>query len=512
VEGRPTDALMRQVQSRPESTAFTFHEDVWTYRRLDQEVERVVRGFAARGVKAGDRVALHMMNRPEMVIAYYACFRLGAIAAPLRTAFKFAELAPLLQRLKPTLYVGESDLYQNVSEIDAAILPRQSRFIVDRVAKKDKKYGVQPWDVVLRRVAHADLATPDSYKPAVLINTSGTTGQPKFVTHTLDTLAATTDLFGKHGGFWSGDVVVAPLPMAHISGLVCLLTFIHLGLPFIILESFDADAVLDNVERHRSTWMLGLPSQYAALLASQLAKPRDLSSLRICLTAADVCPIDLQERITSTFEAPLHNFWGASEVIGSLTFGLEPGPVTRIVDGAQVRLVDESGTDVARGQIGELLVRGANVFVGYWHDPSATVQSLRAGWYHTGDLMRRGVGNDLWFVSRKRDIIICGGTNISPIEVEEALLASHPAVVEAAVVGKPDPILGQRVFGFVKLEAGTQETVVAEILQNVAERLAPYKVPDDLRVLRELPRNAVSKVDRQLLQAMVCAGAASSSA
>jgi acyl-CoA synthetase (AMP-forming)/AMP-acid ligase II len=229
-----------------------------------------------------------------------------------------------------------------------------------------------------------------------------------------------------------------------------------------------------------------------------------LSSLRICLTGADVCPVDLQEKVTAIFGAPLYNFWGASEVVGSLTFGLENGPVVRIVEEAQVRLVDEAGADVPPGEVGELLIRGANVFAGYWNDPTATAQSLKAGWYHTGDLMRRGEGDDLWFVSRRKDIIIRGGTNISPVEVEEALVASHPAVEEAAVVGKPDEVLGQRVFAFVKLARGAKETVVAEILQNVAKRLASYKVPEDLRVLNALPRNALSKVDRTMLRAMIC--------
>ena len=199
-----------------------------------------------------------------------------------------------------------------------------------------------------------------------------------------------------------------------------------------------------------------------------------------------MCPIDLQERVSLVFGAPLYNFWGASEVVGSLTFGLENGPVVRIVEGAQIQLVDEMGAEVPRGEVGELLIRGANVFAGYWNDPAATEQSLKAGWYHTGDLMRRGEGDDLWFVSRKKDIIIRGGTNISPVEVEEALVACHPAVEEAAVVGKPDAVLGQRVFGFVKLASGTNETVVAEILQSVAKRLASYKVPEDLKSARRI--------------------------
>jgi acyl-CoA synthetase (AMP-forming)/AMP-acid ligase II len=221
--------------------------------------------------------------------------------------------------------------------------------------------------------------------------------------------------------------------------------------------------------------------------------------LRICLTGADVCPIDLQERIAAILGAPLYNIWGATEVIGSLTFGLQRGPVMRIVKDAQIRLIDDKGAEVAHGEVGELLIRGANVFAGYWNDPEATEESLRAGWYHTGDLMRRGEGDDLWFVSRKKDIIIRGGTNISPMEVEQALRASHPAVEEAAVVGIPDAALGQRVVGFVKLADGTEDTVLSGILDTVATRLASYKVPEYLIILEALPRNALSKVDRTML-------------
>src|SRR5262249_13611483 len=145
----PTEVLMQRAQSRPERTAFVFQEDVWTYRRLAEEFGRVARGLAASSVKAGDRVVLHMMNRPEMLVAHYACFRLGAIAAPLRTAFKFAELAPMLQRLQPALYIGESSLYPNVATVDAEILPREKRVILDDA---DGTHGVQSWAVLKQSV------------------------------------------------------------------------------------------------------------------------------------------------------------------------------------------------------------------------------------------------------------------------------------------------------------------------------------------------------------------------
>jgi long-chain acyl-CoA synthetase len=500
MEMTPMGALMHQAQTRPKSAAFVFHEDVWTYERLAVAAESLARGLAVRGVGPGDRVALHMMNRPEMIIAYYACFQLGAIAAPLRTAFKSAELGPILQRLKPALYIGEISLYDNVATVDASILAPIKRFVVNG---SFKDHGVQPWEALFDVPSNESLLiSPASYKPAVLINTSGTTGQPKFVVHTPATLSESVDLIVRHSGFSDDDIMIMPLPMAHMSGLISLLSFIQFGAPFVLLEFFDADTVLDTIERHRCTWCLGFPAQYAALLECQRARPRNLRSLRICLTGADVCPIDLQEQITAMFGAPLYNIWGATEVAGSLTFGLQRGPVARITKGARIRLINEHGADVADGEVGELLIRGANVFDGYWNDPRATQESLRAGWYHTGDLMRRGEGDDLWFVSRKKDIIIRGGTNISPVEVEEALVASHPAVEEAAVVGVPDAVLGERVFGFLKLANGTKDTVVSEILRNVATRLASYKVPEGLEILDKLPRNALSKVDRNGLQAM----------
>ena len=497
----PTDALMHHVQNRPESTAFVFHEEVWTYERLAAEAECLARGLAARGVGPGDRVALHMTNRPEMIESYYACFQLGAIAAPLRTAFKFAELAPLLQRLQPALYIGETGLYDNVAPVDVTILAPDKRYVVNG---SFEDHGVQPWDRLFDVASSESLSvSPASYEPAVLVNTSGTTGEPKFVMHTPATLSESVDLMVRHWGLSDDDVMIMPLPMAHMSGFISFLGYIQFGIPFILLEGFDADAVLDAIERHRCTMYLGFPAQYAALLERQRARPRNLASLRLCLTGADTCPVDLQQRCPSILGAPLYNIWGATEVVGSLTFGLQPGPVVRIVKGARVRLVDDDGVDVADGETGELLIRGANVFAGYWNDPRATAESLAGGWYHTGDLMRRGEGDDLWFVSRKKDIIIRGGTNISPIEVEQALVACHPAVQEAAVVGVPDIVLGQRVFGFVKLADGTRETVASEILGEVATRLASYKVPEGLKVLDEMPRNALSKVDRNALQAMV---------
>lgn len=498
----PLRALLRQAQERPQGTAFFFHDEMWTYRRLADDSERIACGLAANDVRPGDRVVLHLLNRPELVVAYFACFRLGAIATPLRPAFTFSELADLLKRLQPALYIGEVSLYSNIAPADTAILPIARRILVDDHAGA---HAAGSWDA-LKQAAPMQWPTPSIREPAVLINTSGTTsGRPKFVAHSPSTLAAISNLICRNDGLTTDDISVSPLAMAHASGIFRSLAFVELGVPFVLRERFDADAVLDYVEHYRGTYLSGPPAHYAALLRAQRARPRDLSSLRFGTIGGDSCPVDLQQEATSVLGAPLYNYWASTETVGSLTFGLRAGPVARVAPQAQIRLVDDQGTDVPHGAAGELLIRGPNVFIGYWGDPAATGESLRDGWYYTGDVMRRGDGDELQFVARKKDVIVRGATNISPIEVEDALLASHPAVKEAAVVGKADRELGQRVFAFVTLKSSATPTTVSEILAGVQQRLADYKVPEALFLLDELPRNALSKLDRAKLQAKLYA-------
>jgi long-chain acyl-CoA synthetase len=499
VKMTPTGALKHHAQTRSKSTALIFHEVAWSYEWLAAEAERLAHGLAARGVGPGDRVALHMMNRPEMLLAYYACFQIGAIAAPLRTAFKPAELAPMLQRLKPALYIGEAGLYENVARIDTSILASGKRVIIGEIAES---HSVQRWSTFFNGVASRPVcSSPALHKPAVLLNTSGTTGEPKFVIHTPATLSEAVDLM-INSSFSADDVIAHPLPMAHMSGLILSLCCIAAGVTFILLESFDADAVLDAIEHHHCTRHWGFPTQYSSLLNRQRARPRNLASLRMCLTGADVCPVDLQEQVSSEFGASVHNVWAATEAVGSLAYGLQPGPVVRIPQGSQIRLVDDNGADVPNGEVGELLISGPNLFAGYWNDERGTAESLKNGWFHTGDMMRRGAGDDLWFVSRKKDIIVRGGTNISPVEVEQ-VLGSHPAVEEAAVVGVPDHVLGQRVFGFVKLAKPAGSIIIAEILAFASSQLASYKVPDGLAIVDEFPRKALGKVDRNALMNLI---------
>lgn len=424
----PIESLRFQAETCPKHIAFISRFNIWTYERLMADAERMARALAARGVRQGDRVALHMGNIPEMAIAYYGCFRIGAIACPLGTRLKTAELRPMLRRLRPALYIGQAEFHPQIAGIEPEILASNSQFTVDDLPEVALSWATLLHDAPYKAV----LRDPDIHSPAVLLTTSGTTGQPKFVTHTPATLSAIADAWA-HLGFRRDLIAMHCVPMVHSSGLYTMLGCVRHGVPLVLLERFDPEAVLDAVEIHRCSCMLGLPFMYAALLESQRKRPRRVNSLRLCLTAGDVCPGRVQQDFPYSFGVPLHSFWASTETIG-LTFSSRFGPVSRVAPGTEVRIADDKGKPVPRGEVGELLIRSPCVSVGYWEGPDQIKDATVAGWFRTGDFMRQGDGDELWFVSRKKDLIVRGGSNIAPVEIETVLKA-HPAVRDAAVFG-----------------------------------------------------------------------------
>ncbi len=490
----PMNALFHRATMRPNGTAFIYDEVVWTYHDLLTDAEHLSRAFLAHGVRQGDRVVLHMSNRPEMAVALYACFRVGAIACPANLRFKTPELREIFQRLQPALYLGDERHHSHVETIEPEILPREKRFVT---GPSGAYKGSMPWSkLVIDGVSTGPMPPePNKDTPAILLTTSGTTGQPKFVTHTPATLSAIAESFTHHD-LDAAQTVLNSCPMVHATGLFTFLASMNFGAAMVLVERFDPDAVLDQIELHGCTWMLGLPFMHDALLERQRKRPRKVSSLRHCRCGGDVCPIQLQVQFEATFGAPLCNVWGATEVVGALRVGLAPGPVTRSAPGAQIRLVDDEGREVPRGEVGEFHVRGPYVAVGYWVRPDRIDAATRDGWYHSGDLMRQGAGDELWFVGRKKDIIIRGGSNISPVEVEQVLL-SHPLVQDAGVFGVLDPVLGQRVGAVVRLASGVGNAALGDILRDSRQKLADYKVPERLLAVDAVPRTPLGKVDRR---------------
>ena len=392
----PIDALRRHADARPRDIALIRDREIWRHERLAYEVDRLARALTGLGVKRGERVALHMANLPEMGVACLACLRLGAVAAPLPTGATTEELASLLERLRPALYIGQATLYRRLAPLDGFLLAPDRRFIVGGPAEDPR---AQPWARLFGSCAAAlDGAEPDANAPALLL---ATRGQARLVIHTPRMLAATEESFA-HLALAGGEVVVSALPMAEAPGIFTLLACIRFGAPALLVESADPDAVLGGVERYAGRWLAGPPAMFAALLERQGLRPRNIGSLRSCLSIGDACPPPLQRRFPAMFGVPLSSVWATAEAVGSLAGCAGCGPVGRIAPGAQARLLDEDGLPVAPGEVGELVLRGPNLAIGYWTGPGRIHDGFSDGWFHSGDLMRRGAADDLWFVSRKQ--------------------------------------------------------------------------------------------------------------
>jgi len=495
------NALYHHARKHPAGTAF-FHEDiVWTYRDLVNRSEDVARGLLARGIRGGDRVLLHMSNRPEMVFALYACFRIGAIACPMNLRLKTVEARALVQRLDPAIYLGEEGLYSVVQSIEPDILAPENRFVT---GQSEANEGAMAWSALTAEAYNGPMPPePATATPTLLLTTSGTTGRPKLVAHTPGTLSAIAEGF-RHQGMDAGQIVLNASPMVHGSGLSTFLAAVNFCAAVVLVAGFDPETVLDRIEAHRCTSLGGLPFMFHALLERQLQRPRKVDSLRHCISAGDVCPVQLQADFEATFGVPLRSVWGCTEASASFTYGLQPGTVSRRIPGVEVRLADDQDRAVAPGEVGELLVRGPNVTVGYWLGPDRVEEATTNGWFNTGDLMRQGAGDDLWFVGRMKDLIIRGGSNISPVEVERVLLG-HPLVSDAAVFGVPDPVLGQRVAAMVRVAGAVDEAAIAGILTDTRGQLADYKAPEWLLTVDAVPRNPLGKIDRQALATQMAA-------
>ena len=487
------DRLFAMAAEDPGALAFRFEDETWTRGQVAAAVERTARRLLALGLRPGDRLVLHLTNGPELAIGYFACFATGIIAAPLKPESKAAELSALIQRLQPAFYIGHRHLQPHAAGIDDAILPADRRLVVGSAADLLAWLRSDP-------VGPAVPASPDLEAPAVLLTTSGTTGEAKFVTHSQATLNHSIRLTD---GFVPRDGVKLAIgsSMSHMTAFFTTVRSLATGAPFSVIERFDPDRLLDVIERDQCTLMIGMAYMFSGLIDAQAARPRNTGSIRAFMLTGDAVSVELQQRFKAMFGLRLASVWGMTEVVGSMMAGPVDGSVCTPAPDAEFRLVDERDEPVPPGETGELLLRGPNIALGYWIAPDRVDSGRRGGWFPSGDLMHADAEGNLWFVSRKKELIIRGGINISPLEVEH-VLTSHPAVRDAAAIGVPDAVLGQRVRALVHLAGDDAKAELAGILAYAAERLTDYKVPEVLKVVPAIPRNALGKIDRRAAAAL----------
>jgi long-chain acyl-CoA synthetase len=469
----------------PNKPAVVLGSRVLTYAELNREAQRLAQRLMASGAMPGDRVAVHLYNGADLVIGYFGCFYAGMIAVPVNTRMKGPEIQFVLEHSGSAIYVGERDLFSEVESIRSN-LPGIRQFMVD-LCNFDPPDGRAP--------ASALPWVPLDH-PAVILYTSGSTSRPKGVVHThRSSMVAAQGL-----RIGDDDMVLIITPMVHSAAFMMLLAGIAAATTLVVVSHFEPDLVLDAIARHHVTYLLGMPVMYRALIASQETRPRDVSSLKWCVAGGDAVPQALQSEFARCFGLPLREIFGATEtglIAGNWPGIVDPvGSFGRAAPGVDIAIMDARGCAVSFGTEGEMCVRSAALMMGYWNDQSATEAALTGGWFRTGDLACQDRNGYLWFRGRKKEIIVRGGSNVSPQEVE-AILYRHPAVREVGVVGVPDTVWGQRVVAFVSPH---YRVAAKDLIAFVSKYLAGYKVPEEILFLDDLKKNSTGKIDRRALR------------
>jgi acyl-CoA synthetase (AMP-forming)/AMP-acid ligase II len=518
------NALRLTAARLPDNEALVAEDGRRTFAELAEDLHDAVRAVLAAGVRAGDRVALWAPNSGRWLLAALGILGAGAVLVPLNTRFKGAEAAYVLRKsgaetlFVPTDFLGTDYVGMlRAADPTLAVLAPGRTVVLSGPAPK----GTVAWlDFLAARatvdradaVAAIDAVGPESLSDIMF--TSGTTGHPKGVQLTHGQSLRSHGFYSKLMGFGPRDRDLIVPPFFHTFGykagwMACL---IH-GATIIPAATFDAESVLETIERERITVLFGPPTIFQGILDSPRLPTTDVSSLRATMAASTVVPAGLLERIRD--ELHPESMWtgyGLTEVTSLVTTVVGDDDFEHIATTSgraawdvEVRIADEGGAEVPRGKPGEVLVRGFNVMCGYWDEPERTAETIDAdGWLHTGDV---GVMDDegyLRITDRKKDMILVGGFNVYPAEVEQ-LLAGHVAIESLAVVGAPDARLGEVPVAFAALAPGATLTE-SEFLAWARERIANLKCPRRLFVVDEMPRNASMKVLKNELRARVSAG------
>jgi long-chain acyl-CoA synthetase len=477
--------FLDSVARQPGHPALRLDEATISYADLAEASERVAGLLACHGVRPGDRVAVMLPNVPEFAAVYYGVLRAGGVVVPMNPLLKAREVAYYLSDSGARVMLAWHAA--GIDQVDGAVLvPVEPSAFADLLADQERAAGV---------VARAASDT------AVILYTSGTTGRPKGaeLTHgnLVDNVAVTLSDLMRLG---SEDVVFGGLPLFHSFGQTCTLNAsMSAGATLLLLPRFDPATAAALVSEHGVTVFAGVPTMYAALLA--LPESVTLPSLRVCISGGAALPVEVLHRFEKRFDSEILEGYGLSETSPVASFNRpgasrKPGSIGYPVSGVEMQVVDPAGASLPTGEVGEIAIRGHNVMKGYWNKPVETAAVMTGdGWFRTGDMGRVDEDGFFFVVDRKKDLIIRGGFNIYPREIEEVLY-EHPDVAEAAVVGIPHPAYGEEVGAAVTLRSGA--TVTTEALRDfVKDQVAAYKYPRHVWFADTLPKGPTGKIQKR---------------
>ncbi|WP_211240667.1 type I polyketide synthase [Hamadaea tsunoensis] len=506
------ELLVEHARVRGDKVAYRDAYRAVTYAQLEARTRRLAGHLAGHRLQPGDRAAICLGNRVEMVESYHAIVRAGGVGVPINPRLTAGEIAYMLDD-SDARFVLTDEAHLELFRALAAERPHLTLVIVGGAPREA---GAKTGDGTLdfERLATTEPPVPARDDlglddVAWMLYTSGTTGKPKGVLSTQrNCLWSVAACYVPIPGLSADDRVVWPLPLFHsLAHIVCVLGVTAVGATARIVDGFSAEDILAAVREEDATFLAGVPTMYHYLVQAARETEFAAPALRMCLVGGAITTAALRRSFEEAFGAPLLDAYGSTETCGSITINWPTG--ARVegscglpVPGLGVRVVDpETGQDVADGAEGEVWVRGPSVMAGYHNQPEATVVALAGGWYHTGDLARRDEAGYFRITGRIKELIIRGGENIHPGEVEE-VLRSVPGVADVAVVGKPHDILGEVVVAFLVPAAedtGSGGFDAEALLAACRERLAPFKVPEELYEIDRIPRTASGKITRHVL-------------
>jgi long-chain acyl-CoA synthetase len=479
--------MTRHAAEAPERPAVRLDDVVVSYGALDEASARVAGLLAARGVQAGDRVGLILPNVPYFPIVLYGILRLGAVAVPMN---------PLLKEREVAFHLSDSGAGVVFAWHHFAGAARGG---AEAAGAECVLVAPAEFEGLLGGADPArELVERDPEDTAVIIYTSGTTGTPKGaqLTHhnLLDSAEVAFDLVDSG----PDSVAFGALPLFHVFGMNSgLNAIIRAGGSMTLLPRFDPGKALEIVQRDRVDIFLGVPTMYGAILHHPEHDAYDTSTLELCVSGGAAMPVEVLRGFEAAFGCKVLEGYGLSETCAMATFNRpdrerKPGSIGLPVAGVEIRLVDGADRDVGPGEVGELVIRSPHVMKGYFGREAATAEAMRGGWFHTGDMATVDDDGYYFIVDRKKDMIIRGGYNVYPREIEEVLY-EHPAVREAAVIGVPHEALGEEVAAVVSLKAGA-DAGEDDLRAYVKERVAAYKYPRHVFLVEDLPKGPTGKI------------------
>ncbi|MFC1415007.1 long-chain fatty acid--CoA ligase [Streptacidiphilus sp. N1-12] len=505
--------LRESARSRPEHACCRIGDRTISYAELDELSGRVAANLRATGLVRGDKVAVQLPNVPEFLLAYFGILKAGLVMVPLNPLLKAAEITHQLLDSEARLLITFDACAPEARKAAAGIEDLALCLVTVTAGARAEAGGrdterESAFESLCTAVPDADardIVATDADDTAVIIYTSGTTGRPKGAELTHFQLFMNCTTAGAVFGVRADDVSLAVLPFFHVYGLSSVINVgIRYGGTLSLVPRFDIALVVEAMQDHGVSVFVGVPTMFHALLQADTAG-RDLSRLRVACSGGAAMPEALMSAFEQRFGVAVLEGYGLSETASTATMNPSPEDrrllsIGRPIWGVEARIVDGEGRELppGAGHIGEILLRGHNVMKGYYRNPEATAEAVRDGWLHTGDLAHQDEDGFLFVVDRLKDLIIRGGYNVYPREVEEVLY-THPAVAEAAVIGRPDERLGEEVVGVVSLRDGATATA-EEIVDFCRDRLAGYKYPREVRILPELPKNATGKLLKRELR------------